>query len=514
MTDSKLSEDGLKISAPLSEEVYRNDTKMTDQGNEVSTKKSYYVAFFVPNWHAQFSAPLSPSRDEGFKAHFDVGFVIDESSSMEDASKGEANDPDRLRVVAAKNFTRGLIEGDRAAVIGFNDQARRKNHLTEDMEEVRGAIDSIVGTAGGTALYEGLLEAIEELINNLDETRGRFIIALTDGEDNESAEEKYDDIIAQCVENHIPIYTIGLGSSVNTALLVKLANYTGGSYFHIGSAEDIPQVFNRIENTAFFGEDTDGDGLADKVEEFGMRDGLGNIYKTDPLDRFTDSDDISDGEEAGNVMYSEMDDEGNTIAYYIMLTDLTKADTDDDGLDDLDELLMGTMPWCRDTDNDGLSDGLEVSIGYDPLSANPDGDTFSDKEEYERNLKHNLYFETLMDQATDSVDVLFVRGIFAAIARHDPFGYDLDASDKSIAFIQGFILGDFDDILMELGLIDVRLAGSFYYTLGSSISTLFPGVGIIASIRDFFANLIKGDFLQLSFCSVNRSCCWYSCCND
>ena len=495
---SKVSEDGSKISAPLSEDIYRGSKKKTDQGSEVLTRRTFYVAFYVPNWHAEFSAPLSPSRDEGSKAHFDVAFVIDESGSMEDSSKGSApNDPDRLRVVAAKNFTRGLIKGDRASVVGFSDNARRKNYLTEDMEEVRDAIDSISGTAGGTALYNGLQEAIEELIESLNETRGRFIIALTDGEDNYLAEETYDNIIAQCVKHHIPIYTIGLGSSVNTALLVKLATQTEGSYFYIRSAADIPLVFNRIENTAFFGEDTDGDGLADKIEEYGMRDGVGNIYKTDPLDRFTDGDDLDDGEEAGNVMYSKVDDEDNTIAYYIMLTDPTKADTDGDGLDDLDELMMGTLPWCRDTDGDGLSDGLEVSIGYDPLDANPDGDTFPDREEYLKNLRRDFVSEFLVKDKTSSAAALLIRGILAATARHDPFGYDLNFAEKSVAFIQGLVLGDFGDILAELGAIDKKLAGSFFYTLGSIISNLLPGhAGIIATIRDIFANLIEGDLIS------------------
>jgi hypothetical protein len=41
-------------------------------------------------------------------------------------------------------------------------------------------------------------------------------------------------------------------------------------------------------------------------------------------------------------------------------SDITKADTDSDGLLDADELMLGTNPWDPDTDHDGFSDGVEV----------------------------------------------------------------------------------------------------------------------------------------------------------
>jgi hypothetical protein len=73
---------------------------------------------------------------------------------------------------------------------------------------------------------------------------------------------------------------------------------------------------------------------------------------TDPTAADTDGDGLTDIEEI-----EEYD------------TDPTTADTDGDGLDDGTEVLeYGTDPTDTDTDGDRLGDSLEVSLGLDPTS--------------------------------------------------------------------------------------------------------------------------------------------------
>ncbi len=64
----------------------------------------------------------------------------------------------------------------------------------------------------------------------------------------------------------------------------------------------------------------------------------------------------------------------------------TAIDTDNDGLTDAAELVLGTDPNNPDTDGDGMLDGVEVDAAAgdpcpDPLNADSDGDTLLDGDE-------------------------------------------------------------------------------------------------------------------------------------
>jgi hypothetical protein len=57
---------------------------------------------------------------------------------------------------------------------------------------------------------------------------------------------------------------------------------------------------------------------------------------------------------------------------------VTVGDTDYDGLDDLDEIALGTNLQCMDTDCDNLNDAYEVKIGTDPTDDDSDNDAYLD----------------------------------------------------------------------------------------------------------------------------------------
>ncbi|MDJ1423749.1 MAG: hypothetical protein M5U10_17790 [Candidatus Methanoperedens sp.] len=85
---------------------------------------------------------------------------------------------------------------------------------------------------------------------------------------------------------------------MDSTLLTGIATATGGQYYSVASADQLPEVFRTISG-GIEPADTDGDGIPDALETGGFRDGLGNWYFTDPNDPDTDGDGLSDGEEAG-----------------------------------------------------------------------------------------------------------------------------------------------------------------------------------------------------------------------
>ncbi|MFL6388274.1 MAG: carboxypeptidase regulatory-like domain-containing protein [Terriglobales bacterium] len=86
-------------------------------------------------------------------------------------------------------------------------------------------------------------------------------------------------------------------------------------------------------------------------------DGLTNLQEfqagTDPRNPDTDGDGVLDGAEVKRG------------------TNPLSADTDGDGLTDADEIRLGTDPLNPDTDGDGIPDGVEVKLGLNPLVADP-----------------------------------------------------------------------------------------------------------------------------------------------
>ena len=123
--------------------------------------------------------------------------------------------------------------------------------------------------------------------------------------------------------------------------------------------------------------DTDGDGLTDPMEEYygtditmidTDEDELTDydeiaLFGTDPLDSDSDGDGILDSEE-------DYDEDGiDNLTELLDGTDPVAADTDMDGLNDYEEYEYSTDPIFEDTDEDGVTDGKEVELGTDPLEA-------------------------------------------------------------------------------------------------------------------------------------------------
>ncbi len=331
---------------------------------------SIFALFNIRDWLAFWAnlEEICSGGDPGEVSAVDVVLTIDSSGSM------SWNDPSGLRRVAAKEFVDGLIEGDRAAVVDFDSFARLFQGLTDDKVALKAAIDRI-NSSGGTNLGRGVRLSLDHLLALGREDALKAVILLTDGQGSWD-----NSLIGRAVAEEVIIFTIGLGSGVDDALLQAIADGTGGQYFPVADASDLSDVFERIGGE-IGDRDTDEDGIPDCDEIGGLYNGkgVGPIF-TDPENPDTDGDGLEDGEEAGEKFELQGPYGGGIGKFaYRLWSDPTKQDTDGDGLLDPGEFDYGTDAWRAHSDGDDLSDGVEVDqVGSDPLLTDTDGDQRDD----------------------------------------------------------------------------------------------------------------------------------------
>lgn len=189
-------------------------------------------------------------REDGAVQHIDsfeeavapisIVLALDASGSMRRSA------PDVLQ--AARAFVDALRPEDRLAVLSFADQAV----LAQDFSTDRGqALQAIAQyrAAGGTALYDALRLALRRL-ESID-TR-RVIVVLTDGRDENDpgtapgSVSTLADVLAATRRTGAALFTLGLGSHVDRAMLQQLAQTSGGHAYFPADVSQLPGEYHRV----------------------------------------------------------------------------------------------------------------------------------------------------------------------------------------------------------------------------------------------------------------------------
>jgi len=143
---------------------------------------------------------------------------------------------------AAVNFAIRLSQKDLLAVISFSDSVHLELDFTADRSQIEKAIAAIA-IASNTALYDAIINALDRLRQTA--SRRPAILILSDGKDNRSRAVAAD-VISRARREGVPLFTIGLGTQCDPAVLTKLAQDTGGSFFPAAGAEDLRRLYQQI----------------------------------------------------------------------------------------------------------------------------------------------------------------------------------------------------------------------------------------------------------------------------
>lgn len=234
------------------------------EGNAVSATLEHFSTYIVLNkteFDKVWEEEIVFYTEEQKKNGMDFAFVIDASGSMSYEATPK-NDRDGLRLTLSKKMVEKMADKDRAMVVKFATTATLLQVLTGEKDLISKAIDK-VGSYGMTAMKDGIHIANMEYASHSDKTRNQIMIVITDGIDNNS---KYsmNTIISEAKANGTKIYTIGLGSQIDTSELIQIASQTGGKYYYASGSSDLNDIYDDIEDeTVDYNLDSNNDGISD-----------------------------------------------------------------------------------------------------------------------------------------------------------------------------------------------------------------------------------------------------------
>lgn len=172
----------------------------------------------------------------GGQAKINVAMAMDYSGSMSNQAIADME-------TAAHTFVNLMDANDEGAIFKFSTYVQKMIGFTADKNALHNAINANFPGAGyATALYDAIYDGVTEAIGK---SGRKAVLALTDGKDNQSS-HNINQTIAHANQFSTPVFTIGLGSSIDENILRRIANETGGEYYRAPTSSDLEEIYRKI----------------------------------------------------------------------------------------------------------------------------------------------------------------------------------------------------------------------------------------------------------------------------
>ena len=163
--------------------------------------------------------------------------VIDTSSSMADRPLSQAQQ-------AARQFINALRPNDPVAIVTFSTIVSLVVDFTTDRDQLLRAIDSLE-YGGQTALYDATFLGIE-LANRAPYPRRAVVILSDGGEFGDVSARSRDESVKAATVNGIPVYTVGLGWSIDRRFLELISAESNAEFYNSPTLEQLVAIYDSL----------------------------------------------------------------------------------------------------------------------------------------------------------------------------------------------------------------------------------------------------------------------------
>jgi Ca-activated chloride channel homolog len=150
-------------------------------------------------------------------------------------------------------FFNDMRTQDIGAVVKFESVVAVVQPFTSDKAALQAAVAAPFGNNGSTKLYDAAFLAVDDTALNT--SYRRAVIVATDGKDEGPttpfSTHSLDDVIDNAVNKNVAIFTIGIGGSINRAVLEQMATGTGGLFYEASTSQNLATIYQQLSSVLY-----------------------------------------------------------------------------------------------------------------------------------------------------------------------------------------------------------------------------------------------------------------------
>ena len=189
----------------------------------------------------------------GTGAKIATSLVLDYSGSMYepvlDKQSGQYIKVVNLLEKAVNSYISNFRDGDVAEYVKFGSSVNKISEFSTDKNYLYSKIYEESYSRGGTALYSGIYQGLNDVSILNGTNYSRAVIAFTDGGDNVS-DVNEQTVTDYAVKSYIPVFMVGLYSQeFNPGILNSIAKKTGGFYYQAPDPQHLTELYSKINTS-------------------------------------------------------------------------------------------------------------------------------------------------------------------------------------------------------------------------------------------------------------------------